>query len=356
LYLELENILTEAYGDTASRDYLILRCAERGITPYEATYATLQGEFTPTDIDVTGQRFNIGEINYVVTEKIADGKYQVQCETLGVVGNQNLGTMIPIEYIEGLETAELTAVLIPGEDEEDTEELRTRYFASFDSQAFGGNRQDYIEKTNAIAGVGCTKVTSVWNEDISPSSMIPGEAVTEWYTSVISNLPEQVAVWLTNVYTAALEKKLTTGGTVKLTILDSDYNKASTTLLDKVQEEIDPQDLAGEGFGIAPIGHIVTINTADEVPVVIKTNLTFSTGYSWSNLQTSIDDVIKQYLLELRKSWAGEDYLIVRLSQIETRLLSITGILDVADTQINGATSNLNLGAFEIPTYGGASE
>lgn len=39
LYVELNTILSEAYGDTASREYLIKRCAERGITPHEATHA-----------------------------------------------------------------------------------------------------------------------------------------------------------------------------------------------------------------------------------------------------------------------------------------------------------------------------
>lgn len=168
LYLELDNILKEAYGDTASRDYLILRCKERGISPHLATHAVLKGVFTPVNIDVTGQRFNIGEINYVVIAQIGPGQYQVQCETAGTVGNQQLGQMIPIDYIAGMETAELTELLIPGEDEEDTEDLRKRYFESFDEQAFGGNVTDYILKTNAIAGVGCTKVTAVWNADISP--------------------------------------------------------------------------------------------------------------------------------------------------------------------------------------------
>mgnify|MGYP000166977145 CR=1 FL=1 len=81
----------------------------------------------------------------------------MQCETPGVIGNQYLGSMVPIEYIEGLETAKLTKVLIPGEDREDTEDLRTRYFNSFNAQAFGGNVQDYLEKTNAIPGVEAQK-------------------------------------------------------------------------------------------------------------------------------------------------------------------------------------------------------
>ena len=65
LYMELDTILREGYGDTASREYLIRRCKERGITPYEATNAILKGEFTPTTIDVIGQRFNIGSMNFL---------------------------------------------------------------------------------------------------------------------------------------------------------------------------------------------------------------------------------------------------------------------------------------------------
>ena len=109
LYIELDNIIKEAYGDTASREFLIKRCKERGIIPYEATNTILKGNFTPASIDVTGQRFNIGSVNFTVFEKIAEGEYQVQCETPGIVGNQQLGTMTPIDYIDGLETAEQSA-------------------------------------------------------------------------------------------------------------------------------------------------------------------------------------------------------------------------------------------------------
>lgn len=356
LYIELDNILKEAYGDTASRDFLILRCKERGIKPYDATKAVLLGEFSPVNINVRGQRFNIGSMNYMVTDLIEPGKYQVQCETAGVIGNQYLGTMIPMDYINGLESAELTKVLIPGEDDEDTEDLRTRYFASFDSQAFGGNRQDYIDKTNAIPGVGCTKVTPVWNSDITPSSMIPNAEVTTWYNKIISELSGKVKMWLSSIYMASHNKKLTTGGTVKLTILDSDFNKASGTLIDKVQEIIDPQNMTGEGFGIAPIGHVVMVDTATEVVINIMTKLTFKSGYSWSNLQTPINDTIKTYLMTLRRAWANEECLILRISQIESRLLDIPGILDVQNTMINGVESNLVLDNFDIPVFGGVSE
>ena len=65
--------------------------------------------------------------------------------------------------------------------------------------------------------------------------------------------------------------------------------------------------------------------------------------------------MIENYLLELRKTWADEDHLIVRISQIETRLLGIKGIVDINGTTINGTADNLTLGKYEVPVYKGAS-
>ena len=42
----------------------------------------------------------------------------------------------------------------------------------------------------------------------------------------------------------------------------------------------------------------------------------------------------------------------MRISQIENRLLNLDGILDVADTQLNGVASNLTLAQEEIPLLG----
>lgn len=72
--------------------------------------------------------------------------------------------------------------------------------------------------------------------------------------------------------------------------------------------------------------------------------ITFDTGYGWNNLQTAIDEAVSDYLLTLRKSWAASPCLIVRISQIETRILDIPGIIDIQDTSVNGKEDNLILG------------
>ena len=352
LYVELNTLLTDAYGDTASREYLVLRCGERGVIPTPASKAVLRGKFTPTSINVVGKRFNINELNYIVVKPMPDGNgYEVQCESLGAIGNLNTGPMIPIEYIQGLETAELTEILIPGEDEEDTEELRKRYFDSFKESAFGGNVKDYISKTNAISGVGATKVKRVWNSDINPLELIPTQKAIDWANEIVMKSDPEVSKWLTAAINAGKEKKLTVGGTVLLTILGSDFNIASSQLIQKVQQEIDPVGAPGEGYGLAPIGHIVSVKSARSVDVSIQTNITFDTGYNFSNLKSAIEEAIKAYLLELRKTWENTSSLIVRVAQIETRLLQIKGIIDVRNTTINGSAKNLVLNQYEIPEF-----
>lgn len=356
LYIDMGTSVDNCYGDTASREYLVRICKDRGISPEKATYAVLKGEFTPTTIDVTGQRFNIGTINYVVTEKISDGVYKVQCETAGTIGNQYLGTMIPMAYIEGLETAELTEVLIPGEDEEDTESLRARYVASFTNNVFGGNRSDYSEKVLAIDGIGAVKVSRVPNGGILPSSFIPSSAVTSWYEG-LSGLSDEVQAWLDAVYTAAKNKYLTVGGTVLVTIVDSDdYGPASDELVSTVQETLDPEENAGEGYGLAPIGHVVNVQSAQGVEINVTATIAYNDGYSWSNLGDSITEAVNNYLLELRKSWSSNKNVIVRVSQIESRILGVTGVADVLDTAINTSTRNVELGEYEIPIPGSVSE
>ncbi len=355
LYIELEWIFNQCFADTADREYLIRKAAERGLHPKPASCAILKGIFNK-NVPI-GSRFNLGECNYTVVEELNHKEfiYKLQCETTGSVGNKKFGALTPIGYIPDLFYAELIELLIPGEDEEETEDFRTRYFDSFNEKSFGGNIQDYIEKTNTIPGVGSTKVTRVWNNDLRPAELIPSIVIQEWYNTIKPTLNNEPAAWLETVFNAAVDKKLTTGGTVLLTILDSDFGVASDTLIQIVQQTIDPNEYAGEGYGVAPIGHVVKVESVKARSITIKTNITFDVGYDWSNLQGSINDVISNYLLELRKTWADSSYLVVRISQIEARLLSIKGIIDVENTKMNGVSENLILGKYEIPVFGGVS-
>lgn len=61
---------------------------------------------------------------------------------------------------------------------------------------------------------------------------------------------------------------------------------------------------------------------------------------------------MNKYLLELRKTWENESNIIVRISQIEARILNIESILDISNTTINDTTSNIELSNNKIPVLG----
>jgi len=305
-YIEFDQILNEAFADTASRSFLIRRCAERGIYPKESTKAVLLGEFTPSSLDVSGQKFSLGKLNYTVGSKIADGKYQVQCETPGVEGNQYLGTMIPVDYIDTLETAELTNILIPGEDAETTEHLRQRFLNSFSSVAFGGNIADYKTKINALNGVGGCKVQRITQEEHN----------------------------------------------IIITIIDSDYNVPSATLVEQVQNTVDPQEKTGEGVGLAPIDHSVLIKSVEAVSVNITADITYASGYTESSALNQIKAAVEQYLLSLRSEWENSNTLVVRVSYLESGILNCPAVVDIQNTTISGLPKNLELSIYQIPIGG----
>ena len=356
LYIGLDTVLKETFADTATRPYLIQRAGERGLSPTPATAAVLELTTTPASLKLEmGERFSIGELNYSITKEVGPGLYEITCETTGEAGNDYGGTVIPIEYVEGLETCSVSALLIPGEDEEDTELFRQRYFNSLNLQAFGGNKADYLEKVNKIPGVGGVKVYRAWNSDIAPATLIPPEEAEAWVDS-LPQLPPNIAVWLQTVLQAGKNKLLTVGGTVKLVIIDSTFSPPSPTLVDLVQTEIDPTQNAGEGVGIAPIGHVVNVFPVTGETIDLTFALYYQREWSWEDVKPYVEEAVKGYFTELAKSWADStEPLIIRISQIESRLIDITGILDVARTTINGEAANYILPVDSIPVLGNMS-
>ena len=182
--------------------------------------------------------------------------------------------------------------------------------------------------------------------------MIPGENVTSWYESQSeSTLGKDVYSWLKNVYGAAKEKLLTIGGTVKIIIITSEFSVPSDVLVNTVQTALDPE-ISGEGDGIAPIGHVVNVKGVQGHRIDILLNLVYKEGFTYTGLESNIKDSIDAYFSELAKTWSETENLTVRLSQIESRMLMIDGILDVEEVKLNGSSENIILEYDEIPIRG----
>ena len=305
MYIELSGIYDQVFIDTAVGEALDKLVEQNGVKRKDATYALRKGEFNM--VVPVGNRFSDGENTYIVIENIAGTNNSIlRCEQAGSVGNGYYGSLTPITYLQGLTKAELTDIIDMGDDVESDDDLRVRYMESVTAPQFGGNVSDYQNKVKSLTGVGGCKVIPIWNG----------------------------------------------GGTVKLIITNSQGGVPTSSLVNDVQEAVDPnQDQ--RGLGIAPIGHIVTVEGAVAKKITVSATFTLESGVNPTDIQDSVNNVVDNYFKSLSVNWDKEDNLIARISQLEIRLLGVAGVLDITNTKMNNSSSNLSLQSNEIPVRQG---
>lgn len=333
--LYLADIIEQTYIETANGLWLDGRVIEGGVTRDPATYAKKLGVFKtqldePCQISI-GQSFStVGDtiLNYTAVQVYANedgdvvpGSYIMQCNTVGSVGNSYIGRIVPNDYIEKLASAEITTLLYPGEEEESDDSLRERFLANLMKTAFGGNIAQYRQWANEIPGIGGVQVYPVWAG----------------------------------------------GGTVKLSIIDTDYNSCSSEFCQTILEKFDPENSGGEtglGLGIAPIGHKVTVSTPLPRTINVSGKITLLPGYKLETLMPDIKASLENYLLSLREAWENSDNennysVTVYLGRINFAILNVKGVSSAYELKLNETDTDIKLtetsSLQEIPVLGTVS-
>ncbi len=305
LYLQLEQDEKNGFADTADYEHLKKLALDRGIIPNSATHAVGIGKF---DVEIpVGSKFSINTYSFISGDQITgkqDGYfyYKMTSEQTGTEVNTVIGKLTAITFIRNLNYAYLTEITIPAEDDEEIESFRSRYFETFNKKSFGGNKSDYIDKINSFNGVGGCKVYPLWNG----------------------------------------------GGTVKIIIINSNYEMPSPTLVQQIQNEIDPS-LDGEGSGYAPIGHKVTIESVSRKTIKVGVSIQLDGSKTFETIKNDLMIAINNYFHSLSKTWDSNEYLTVRIAQVTTALLNVSGVIDVTKCLLNDGTGNIELTDIEIP-------
>lgn len=309
-YHEMDMILDETFVATASLEYLVKHGQQMGVEFNEATCGHFKGEFN-VDLQI-GSRFNLDKFNYNVINKLSNPTdanqnyvFELVCETAGSEPNEYLGSLSPISYVPNLSHAELTAVIILGEDEEDVESYRYRIQASINTPSSDGNVSQYNEWLNEYDGIGAYKVSPCWNG----------------------------------------------ANTVKLTILNPENKIASEELIADVQKHFDPIDSPGMGMGKAPIGAVVTVDTANAVPVSIDCEVTLAEGYT---TPVGVQEAIESYFdsIVFKKSnvtymgVAAEIHRVDSVDEITKLTITVNGV--VMDTKVSPFVDSVTIATDEI--------
>lgn len=312
-YLALNQVQRAAFIQTAVGSDLDLLALIAGLTRYPASAAVRLGIFD-AEIPI-GSRFstiNGGDsINFMATAAATveepqegDHYYQLTAETPGTIGNDYAGPILPINTIPGLGSAQIQDILVPGDDTETDDDFRERIVEALNERPFGGNIASYRQFVPSIDGVGAVQVYPTWNG----------------------------------------------GGTVKLSILGSDWLPASETLVENVQTAVDPPPNQGLGLGTAPIGATVTVVAPTALTVNVSATLTLASGYQIGQVQQPIQDAIEAYLLSVRQEWdtnVSTDNVAyaadVYVARVTAAIVGVTGVVNATNVQLNGSTADLEL-------------
>ena len=305
-YLTLNQVQQQAFIQTATGQALDYLAVLGGLTRYPASPAVRLGIFnTAVPIGARFSTMNGAEsINFSVTAaEITANQYQLTAETPGTIGYDYTGPILPITSVQGLTSAQITDILVPGDDEETDDELRARLITALTDKPFGGNIASYRTNILAIDGVGAVQVYPTWNG----------------------------------------------GGTVKCSVLGADYMPASEELVENVQNAIDPPT-SGLGLGLAPIGAQVTIVAPTELTVNVSATLTLAAGYDLEQVQPLVEASIEAYLLSVRQAWGTQlgsttvEYAAdVYLSRVTAAIVGTTGVVNATNVQLNEGTADLTL-------------
>lgn len=307
LWIEAERLFNNAFADTADEESLLRLGRERGIVPLKRTKAVVKGKFNK-EIS-KGVRFKSGGLFFVTLSRAeVEGEFFyafLECESFGTQGNFTGGELVPVRAISGLVVSEIVDIVRPARNDESVEEFRARYFEEVKRKDYGGNIEDYIRWCKDIRGVGGCYVIPVWNG----------------------------------------------GGSVKVVITGSDYKGASKDLIDLVQTAIDPVKNHGEGIGLAPIGHTVTVVSADVVAINVGIRFILKSNHNWDSVKPAVSEILERYISSERAKF-GKEEIVIRGSSIISILMQSGMFIEIQDLTLNDSDERVVLDRVAVPILG----
>lgn len=314
-YVQLEILSSQTHISTATGSNLDDFAYTFGFFREKATKSLVIGEFkkyakddnnnyvvdseknkilVDMEIPINSRFIDLNNIPYVYIGDV-DNLPILRCEYDGSVGNNYTNKILPTQTIKDLVSSKIVRSYQSARDEETDDELRARIIDLLSKRSFGGNIQDYIDKTRAIDGVGNLKVYPAYKHP----------------------------------------------GGVLLSIVSEDYQPCNDEFIQKVKDEIDPEKYTGQGVGIAPIGHYVTVTTPQKLMVNITFDVVLESGYKIEVVLSELRNLVEEYFISLRKTYSQNSNIIVYQVRIIDNILRSNKVVNVRNLLLNGNNSDI---------------
>lgn len=306
-YGGLNFFLQQAMIDTSQGSYLELLALSHGLSRRQPTKATGTVTFTGTSALVVPKNTRVANVaspgqttkifvtdENVTLEDQGGGVFQTNVTVTAVIEGKshNLAasqvTFI-MDKLAGLTGVINSQAITGGLDLELDGPLRARTIRHVREPSHGGNKADYISWVLEDPDVGSVAVEPLWNGN----------------------------------------------GTVRVLILDHDNNLPTQTVIDRVQDLIDPT--LGQGEGRSPIGASVTVAAPTTVTITVVVIVVISSGSVAGEVAEDVEDNIEEFLLNLG---IGQN---VRFFELADIIMSTVGVNTITSLTVNGGTVDITI-------------
>lgn len=305
-YEDLRSVFDLLFADTCTGDVLDEWAAQKQIYRKAATssyYVPVLDGVAPADL--LGDRFMAGGYYFVLVQEGED--FYLQSELTGTKTNYLLKgeRLIPVRNTMGLKSATLGDMYAAGTDQESDEDLRERWREALSEPAENWNKQQYKTSCEAYDGVGRAIIT--------PLAYGPC--------------------------------------TVKALIISSEGTSPPDSLIEQIQEEMDP-DSEGVGRGKVLLGCKFYAVAAGQETVNISFDVVIASGYSLESTKETVRQELIQYMKNIALDTPDGENMVAQYMKVIGILANTSGIKDLANLTLNGLSENVSIGADNVPVLG----
>lgn len=300
-YVDLDTVISLTRIDSAAGAYLDDKGAEYAVDRQPATCATYEAI-------IEGEPPEEGE-GFIIEDQFFDlyydenGNPYFEAVEPGIAGNTiQIGSeAAPVSTVDGLISATVGHQIETGTDEQSDADYRERIQERISGPAENGNKQHYKTWCESVNGVGHAKIVPLWD---GPN-------------------------------------------TVKGIIYGDDGLPASDTIIERVQNYIDPDndgDGKGDGLGegVAEIGAHFTAVKPSTLPINVSATVLLAYGFTLDDAKEELAEAITLYLKNAVVE--NNDDLsvpIIRYNAIGSILIEAESVLDYSGLLVNGGTDNI---------------
>ena len=307
-YEDLRQMFNMLAADTCSGEVLDEWAKQKQVFRKSATpsyYIPIFQGVSPAEL--IGDRFMVGEYYFVLVQE-ADSFY-LQSEVLGTATNYLIEgqTIIPVRNTMGLTSATLGEMYAAGTNEERDDDLRERWKEALSKPSENWNAQQYKTSCEAYDGVGRALV-----------------------------FPLAYGVC-----------------TVKVIIISSEGTAPPASLIELIQEEMDPGH-EGLGQGKVMLGCKFFAEAPTEQEVDVAFDVVLVPGYTIEVVEAAVRDSLVEYMKEIALDTPDEerDFMAVQYMKVIGILANIKGIRDLANVTLDGAEENISVPSESVPVLG----